>query len=165
MGWDLYELLTEGFTGVPGKVESLPAKHLRTALGQMVNFMYTLQGEAAGAIAFSNFDTLLAPFIRYDKLSYAEVKQAMQEFIFNMNVPTRVGFQTPFSNITLDLTPSPNFTNSRVVIGGKLQQETYKDFQKEMDMLNEAFFEVMAEGDASVASFVPHPDHQHHQRF
>lgn len=149
VGWDLYELLTEGFTGVPGKVESLPAKHLRTALGQMVNFMYTLQGEAAGAIAFSNFDTLLAPFIRYDKLSYAEVKQAMQEFIFNMNVPTRVGFQTPFSNITLDLTPSPNFTNSRVVIGGKLQQETYKDFQKEMDMLNEAFFEVMAEGDAS----------------
>jgi ribonucleoside-triphosphate reductase (formate) len=149
VGWDLYDLLMEGFTGVSGKIESAPAKHLRTALGQMVNFMYTLQGETAGAIAFSNFDTLLAPFVRSDKLSYNEVKQAMQEFIFNMNVPTRVGFQTPFSNITLDLTPSPNFKDSPVVIGGETQEEKYGDFQKEMDMLNEAFFEVMAEGDAS----------------
>ncbi len=149
VGWDLFELLVEGFRGVPGKVESSPAKHLRTALGQIVNFMYTLQGEAAGAIAFSNFDTLLAPFIRYDNLSYKEVKQAMQEFVFNMNVPTRVGFQTPFSNITLDLTPSPNFKNNPVVIGGQPQKETYGEFQEEMDLLDRAFFEVMSEGDAA----------------
>ena len=149
VGWDLQDLLTEGFRGVSDKIESAPAKHFRTALGQMVNFMYTLQGEAAGAIAFSNFDTLLAPFIRHDNLSQSEVKQALQEFIFNMNVPTRVGFQTPFSNITLDLTPSPNFKNQKVIIGGKEQEETYDEFQKEMDMLNTAFFEVMSEGDAA----------------
>lgn len=149
VGWDLMELLTEGFRGVADKIESGPAKHFRTALGQMVNFMYTLQGEAAGAIAFSNFDTLLAPFIRYDNLSYEEVKQSLQEFIFNMNVPTRVGFQTPFSNITLDLTPSSNFKNQSVIIGGKPQKEVYGDFQKEMDMLNSALFAVMSEGDAS----------------
>ena len=104
-GWDLRDLLLEGFGGAYGKIESAPAKHFRTALGQVVNFFYTLQGEAAGAQAFSNFDTLLAPFIRYDGLTYREVRQAMQEFVFNMNVPTRVGFQTPFTNITLDLTP------------------------------------------------------------
>jgi ribonucleoside-triphosphate reductase len=95
VGWDLYDLLLEGFKGVSGKVESKPAKHLRSALGQVVNFFYTLQGEAAGAQAFSNFDTLLAPFIRYDRLAFSDVKQALQEFIFNINVPTRVGFQTP----------------------------------------------------------------------
>jgi ribonucleoside-triphosphate reductase len=149
VGWDLQDLLTEGFRGVADKIESGPAKHLRTALGQMVNFMYTLQGEAAGAIAFSNFDTLLAPFIRYDKLTADEVKQCVQEFVFNMNVPTRVGFQTPFSNITLDLTPSPNFKDQKVLIGGKAQNETYGEFQHEMDMLNMAFFQVMAEGDAA----------------
>ena len=104
VGWDLKDLLTEGFTGVRGKIESAPAKHFRTALGQIVNFMYTMQGEAAGAQAFSNFDTLLAPFISYDNLDYKQVKQAIQEFVFNMNVPTRVGFQTPFTNITMDLT-------------------------------------------------------------
>ncbi|HCC05973.1 TPA: ribonucleoside triphosphate reductase [Candidatus Nomurabacteria bacterium] len=147
VGWDLMDLLKEGFRGVPDKVESGAPKHLRSALGQVVNFMYTLQGEAAGAIAFSNFDTLLAPFIRYDKLTKAEVKQAIQEFVFNMNVPTRVGFQTPFSNITLDLNPSVNFKDTKVVIGGKEMTETYSDFQVEMDMLNEAFFAVMAEGD------------------
>lgn len=149
VGWDLMDLLIEGFRGVVGKTESAPPKHFRTALGQVVNFMYTLQGEAAGAIAFSNFDTLLAPFIRYDKLTYEEVKQSLQEFIFNMNVPTRVGFQTPFSNITLDLTPSPNFKDTPVIIGGKERKETYKEFQHEMDMLNRALFEVMREGDAS----------------
>jgi len=148
VGWDLLDLLIEGFKGVSGKVESKPPKHFRTALGQIVNFMYTLQGEAAGAIAFSNFDTLLAPFIRYDNLSYKEVKQALQEFIFNMNVPTRVGFQTPFSNITLDLTVSPNFKNSPVIIGGKPQNETYGDFQEEMNTFNKVLFEVMYEGDA-----------------
>ncbi len=149
VGWDLMDLLVEGFRGVAGKIESAPPKHLRTALGQIVNFLYTLQGEAAGAIAFSNFDTLLAPFIRYDGLSYAEVRQSLQEFIFNMNVPTRVGFQTPFSNITLDLTPSNNFKDQPVVIGGKMQDTVYGEFQKEMDMLNRALFEVMREGDAA----------------
>ncbi len=149
VGWDLMDLLTEGFRGVADKIESAPPKHLQTALGQIVNFIYTLQGEAAGAVAFSNFDTLIAPFIRYDHLSYKQVRQYMQEFIFNMNVPTRVGFQTPFSNITLDLTPSPNFKNQPVIIGGQPQKETYGEFQAEMDMVNNAFFEVMAAGDSS----------------
>jgi ribonucleoside-triphosphate reductase len=149
VGWDLMDLLLEGFKGVSDKIESAPPKHLRTALGQVVNFMYTLQGEAAGAIAFSNFDTLLAPFIRYDKLTFAEVKQCLQEFVFNMNVPTRVGFQTPFSNITIDLTPSPNFKKQGVVIGGKIQKEKYSEFQEEMNIFNKALFEVMGEGDAA----------------
>jgi anaerobic ribonucleoside-triphosphate reductase len=148
VGWDLQDLLRSGFKGVAGKAESLPAKHFRTALGQIVNFFYTLQGEAAGAQAFSNFDTLLAPFIRYDRLGYKEVKQALQEFIFNVNVPTRVGFQTPFTNVTMDLEAPGSLAKENVVIGGKLQKETYADFQAEMDMFNSAFLEVMAEGDA-----------------
>jgi ribonucleoside-triphosphate reductase (formate) len=148
-GWDLRDLLLKGFTGAYGKVQSGPAKHFRTALGQAVNFFYTLQGEAAGAQAFANFDTLLAPFIRYDKLGYKEVKQSIQEFIFNMNVPTRVGFQTPFTNITMDMTPPKNMANEAVIIGGELMEETYGDFQAEMDLLNRAFCEVMMEGDAS----------------
>lgn len=149
VGWDLKDLLSEGFTGVKGKVESAPAKHFRTALGQIVNFMYTMQGEAAGAQAFSNFDTLLAPFIRYDNLDYKQVKQAIQEFVFNMNVPTRVGFQTPFTNITMDLNVPSYYAEQPVIIGGELQEVTYKEFQKEMDMLNKAFFEVMMDGDNS----------------
>lgn len=149
VGWDLKDLLTEGFTGVRGKIESAPAKHFRTALGQIVNFMYTMQGEAAGAQAFSNFDTLLAPFISYDNLDYTQVKQAVQEFVFNMNVPTRVGFQTPFTNITMDLTVPSYYAEQPVIIGGELQERTYKEFQKEMDMLNKAFFEIMMEGDNS----------------
>jgi ribonucleoside-triphosphate reductase (formate) len=148
-GWDLKDLLLKGFTGAYGKVQSGPAKHFRTALGQAVNFFYTLQGEAAGAQAFANFDTLLAPFIRYDKLSYREVKQSIQEFIFNMNVPTRVGFQTPFTNITMDMIPPRNMANEAVIIGGIMMEETYGDFQPEMDLLNRAFCEVMMEGDAS----------------
>lgn len=147
VGWDLKDLLAEGFTGARGKVESAPAKHFRTALGQIVNFMYTMQGEAAGAQAFSNFDTLLAPFIRYDNLDYAQVKQAIQEFVFNMNVPTRVGFQTPFTNITMDLTVPSYYADQAVIIGGEYQEATYKEFQKEMDMLNKAFFEIMMAGD------------------
>ncbi len=149
VGWDLKDLLTEGFRGVVGKIESAPAKHFRTALGQIVNFMYTMQGEAAGAQAFSNFDTLLAPFIRYDKLNYEQVKQAIQEFVFNMNVPTRVGFQTPFTNITMDLTVPSYYADQAVIIGGECQEETYKEFQNEMDMLNKAFFEVMMAGDSA----------------
>ncbi len=148
VGWDLFDLLMEGFRGVSGKVESKPARHLRSALGHVVNFFYTLQGEAAGAQAFSNFDTLLAPFIRYDGLSYKEVKQALQEFIFNINVPTRVGFQTPFTNVTMDLTIPETFANQAVIVGGTLQEEQYKDFQKELDLFNRAFLEVMLEGDA-----------------
>ncbi len=149
VGWDLQDLLTSGFTGVPGKIESKPPKHFRTALGQIVNYIYTLQGETAGAQAFSNFDTYLAPFIRYDNLEYDEVKQAMQEFLFNMNVPTRVGFQTPFSNITMDLTPPDFLKDQPVIIGGKTMKDTYGEFQKEMDLLNLVFTEVMVEGDAS----------------
>jgi ribonucleoside-triphosphate reductase (formate) len=148
-GWDLQDLLRRGFTGVPGKISCKPAKHLRTALGQMINFFYTLQGEVAGAQAFSNFDTLLAPFVRYDSLSYKEVKQALQEFVFNVNVPTRVGFQTPFTNITMDLVPPKNLAEESVVIGNVPQKEKYGDFQEEMSMINKAFAEVMAEGDAN----------------
>lgn len=149
VGWDLKDLLMEGFRGVKGKIESAPPKHFRTALGQIVNFMYTMQGEAAGAQAFSNFDTLLAPFIKYDNLTYEQVKQAMQEFIFNMNVPTRVGFQTPFTNITMDLTVPSYYADQAVIIGGKFMEDTYKNFQPEMDMINKAFFEIMLEGDNS----------------
>ncbi len=149
VGWDLKDLLTEGFKGVKGKVESAPAKHFRTALGQIVNFLYTMQGESAGAQAFSNFDTLLAPFVRYDKLNFSQVKQALQEFVFNMNVPTRVGFQTPFSNITMDLTVPSYYKDQCVIVGGEMMEETYGDFQSEMDMINKAFFEVMMQGDNS----------------
>ena len=148
VGWDLQDLLMEGFRGASGKMESAPPKHLRSALGQIVNFFYTLQGEAAGAQAFSNFDTLLAPFIRFDGLSYKDVKQALQEFVFNINVPTRVGFQTPFTNITLDLTPPSYYADQGVIIGGKMCKETYKEFQREQDIFNKAFLEVMLEGDA-----------------
>jgi len=147
VGWDLRDLLLTGFTGVRGKITSRPAKHFRVALLQVVNFLYTLQGEAAGAQAFSNFDTLLAPFIRYDNLSYQEVKQALQEFMFNMNVPTRVGFQTPFTNITLDLKIPRFMENEPVIIGGRGMNETYGDFQEEMDAFNRALAEVMLEGD------------------
>ncbi|HPX10234.1 MAG TPA: ribonucleoside triphosphate reductase, partial [Candidatus Cloacimonas sp.] len=148
VGWDLMDLLLTGFCGAEGKVESTPAKHFRSALGQIVNFFYTLQGEAAGAQAFSSFDTLLAPFIYYDGLNYTEVKQALQEYVFNINVPTRVGFQTPFTNITLDLKPHQLYKDQAVIIGGKPKDKTYGDFQAEMDMLNKAFLEVMIEGDA-----------------
>ena len=148
VGWDLRDLLITGFRGARGKIESSPAKHFRSALGQIVNFFYTLQGEAAGAQAFSNFDTLLAPFIRYDKLGYKEVKQALQEFVFNVNVPTRVGFQTPFTNITMDLIVPSIYADSPIIIGGEMQKETYSDFQEEMNIINKAFLEVMSEGDA-----------------
>lgn len=149
VGWDLMDLLVLGFTGARGKLSCNPPKHLASALGQAVNFLYTLQGEAAGAQAFSSFDTLLAPFIRHDNLSYEEVKQAIQTFVFNLNVPTRVGFQTPFTNITLDLNVPKIYKDMPVVIGGVPQKETYGDFQEEMDIINRAFLEVMEEGDAS----------------
>lgn len=148
-GWDLQDLLRRGFTGVSGKVACKPANHLGSILGQMVNFTYTTQGEVAGAQAFSNFDTLLAPFIRKDKLNYNEVKQEIQSYVFNMNVSTRVGFQTPFSNITMDITCPKNLAKEAVIIGGVPQKETYGEFQEEMNMINKAFAEVMTEGDAN----------------
>jgi len=148
VGWDLSDLLREGFRGVSGKVETHPPKHFRTALGQIVNFFYTLQGEAAGAQAFSSFDTLLAPYIRYDNLDYKAVKQALQEFVFNINVPTRVGFQTPFTNITLDLVCPSHYREQPVCIGGQFMTDTYGEFREEMACFNKALFEVMTEGDA-----------------
>ena len=148
MGWDLYDLLIRGFGGVPGKIESRPPKHFRTALGQLVNFFFTVQGESAGAQAVSNFDTLLAPFIRYDNLSYPQVKQAMQEFLYNCMVPTRVGFQTPFLNVSLDIKVPEFYKNQPVVIGGQAQKETYGEFQEEMNLFIRAFYECMMEGDA-----------------
>ncbi len=148
-GWDLKDLITNGFGGVKGKSESKAPKHFRSALGQIVNFFYTLQGEAAGAQAFSSFDTLLAPFIKYDQLTYRDIKQAIQEFVFNMNVPTRVGFQTPFTNITMDLVVPKTIADEAVMIGGVPQKEQYKDFANEMSLLNKAFAEIMLDGDAS----------------
>lgn len=147
-GWDLQDFLRKGFGGVPGKINCKPPKHLRTALGQLVNLIYTLQGETAGAQAVSNFDTLLAPFIYYDKLDYKGVKQCLQEFMFGMNVPTRVGFQTPFSNITLDFVVPSMLAKEPIIIGGQPQEKTYADFQKEVNILNKALGEVFLEGDA-----------------
>lgn len=149
VGWDLKDLLLMGFTGVSGKVSCKPAKHFRAALGQIVNFFYTLQGESAGAQAFSNFDTLLAPFVRYDNLDYKEVKKDLQSFLFNMAVPTRVGFQTPFTNITMDLEVPTYMKDEPVIIGGELKKETYKEFKHEMGMINRAFAECMIEGDSN----------------
>lgn len=153
VGWDIHDLLMSGFKGVRGKVASGPAKHFRSILGQIVNFFFTLQGEAAGAQAFSNFDTLLAPFIRYDNLDYRQVKQGLQEFVFNMNVPTRVGFQTPFTNVTLDLKVPEHMKDEPVIIGGQYMDATYGEFQAEMDMFNQAFAEVMMEGDVEERVF------------
>lgn len=153
VGWDLRDLLLRGFKGVRGKIESRPAKHFRVALLQIVNFMYTLQGESAGAQAFSNIDTYLAPFIREDGLSYEDVVQHLQEFIYNMNVPTRVGFQTPFTNVTLDLKVPGFMRNEPVIIGGGLQKTTYGEYQAEMDLFNRAFAEIMLQGDVQGRPF------------
>jgi ribonucleoside-triphosphate reductase len=148
VGWDVKDLLLSGFGGVSGKIESNPAKHFRTALGQVVNFFYTLQGEAAGAQAFSNFDTYLAPFIHYDGLKQKEVEQALQEFFFNMNVPTRVGFQTPFTNLTLDLKVPEFMSEEPVIVGGEVMDENFGDMQAEMEMFNMAYAEIMSRGDS-----------------
>lgn len=148
-GWDLSLLLAQGFGGVPGKVASRPAKHLRSFLGQIVNATFSTQGESAGAQAWSSIDTYCAPFIRYDKLDFKQVKQAIQEFIFNLNVPTRVGFQCPFSNLTFDIKVPRTLKDKSVMVGGEYRDEVYGDFQKEMDLFNEAFCAVMDEGDAS----------------
>jgi ribonucleoside-triphosphate reductase (formate) len=153
VGWDLKDLLLLGFKGVSGKIESKPAKHFSTALMQIVNYLYTLQGEAAGAQALSNFDTLLAPFIDKDGLQYDSVKQEMQKFLFNMNVPTRVGFQSPFTNITMDLTIPGYMVEEPAIIGGQLTDNNYSEYAEEMDMMNHAFAEIMNDGDAKGRPF------------
>ncbi|MGI6085339.1 MAG: ribonucleoside triphosphate reductase [Acetivibrionales bacterium] len=147
-GWDLRQLLLDGFGGVPGKVESKPAKHLRSFLGQVVNSTFTTQGETAGAQAWSSFDTYCAPFIRYDNMNYDQIKQCLQEFIFNINVPTRVGFQCPFSNLTFDIKVPSTLREEPVICGGQYTNDKYGDFQTEMDLFNKAFCDVMLEGDA-----------------
>lgn len=147
-GWDLRQLLIDGFGGVPGKCESRPARHLRSFLGQVINSTFTTQGECAGAQAWSSIDTYCAPFIRYDNLTYEQVKQALQEFVFNINVPTRVGFQCPFSNLTFDLKPPAALRDQAVIVGGEIKPDKYGDFQAEMDVFNRAFCDVMMEGDS-----------------
>ena len=147
-GWSLRELLYEGFNGVPGYLQCEPAKHMATAISHMVNFLGTLQNEFAGAQAFSSVDTYLAPYIRVDNLSYSDVKNSMQTLIFNCAVPCRWGTQTPFINFTFDWTCPEDLKNQRPFIGGEQVDFTYGDLQKEMDMINKAFLEVMTEGDA-----------------
>ncbi|MBE1236768.1 ribonucleoside triphosphate reductase [Phaeovibrio sulfidiphilus] len=147
-GWSLRTLLTEGFNGVPGKVEASPPRHLSSAVGQIVNYLGTLQNEWAGAQAFSSFDTYLAPFIRYENLSYAEVRQYIQELIYNLNVPSRWGTQTPFTNLTFDWTCPEDLKDDVPIIAGQEMDFTYGDLQAEMDMINRAYIEVMTKGDA-----------------
>ena len=147
-GWSLRQLLTEGFNGIPGKVESTPPKHMSSAIGQIVNFLGTLQNEWAGAQAFSSFDTYMAPFIRRDAMTYADVKQAMQELIFNLNVPSRWGTQTPFTNLTFDWTCPADLKEQVPYVGGEEMPFAYGDLQAEMDMINRAYIEVMMAGDA-----------------
>ncbi len=147
-GWSLRQLLHEGFNGVGGKFEASAPKHLRSAIGQMIDFMGTLQNEWAGAQAFNSFDTYLAPFVRQDKLSYKDVKQCIQEFVYSMNVLSRWGGQSPFTNITLDLNAPQDLAEQKVSVGGKLLNSTYSDYLDEIDSVNKAFIEVLAEGDA-----------------
>ena len=147
-GWSLRTLLTEGFNGVSGKIEAGPPKHFTTALGQIVNFLGALQNEWAGAQAFSSFDTCLAPYIRIDELTYPQIVQAMQEFIFNLNVPSRWGTQTPFTNLTFDWVCPEDLRAQRPIIGGEEAGFDYGDLQAEMDLINRAFIEVMTGGDA-----------------
>ena len=147
-GWSLRQLLTEGFNGVPSKVESTPPKHMSAAIGQIVNFLGTLQNEWAGAQAFSSFDTYMAPFIRRDAMTYADVKQAMQELIFNLNVPSRWGTQTPFTNLTFDWTCPADLKEQVPYVGGEEMPFAYGELQAEMDMINRAYIEVMMAGDA-----------------
>jgi ribonucleoside-triphosphate reductase (formate) len=147
-GWSLRTLLTEGLNGVPGKVEAGPPKHLSSAVGQIVNFLGTLQNEWAGAQAFSSFDTYMAPFVRKDRLSYGDVLQSIQELIYNLNVPSRWGTQTPFTNLTFDWTCPEDLRDQVPTVGGEEMDFTYGDLQSEMDMINRAYIEVMTKGDA-----------------
>ncbi|MDD7732804.1 MAG: ribonucleoside triphosphate reductase [Firmicutes bacterium] len=152
-GWSLRQLILEGLGGVPGKISSSPAKHLSTLCNQMVNFLGIMQNEWAGAQAFSSFDTYLAPFVRVDNLSYDEVKQSIQSFVYGVNTPSRWGTQAPFSNITLDWTVPKDLENDPAIVGGECMEFTYGDLQEEMDMVNKAFIEIMIEGDAEGRGF------------
>ena len=152
-GWSLRQLIYEGLGNVEGKITSSPAKHLSTLCNQMVNFLGIMQNEWAGAQAFSSFDTYLAPFIREDQLSYREVKQAIESFIYGVNTPSRWGTQSPFSNITLDWTVPNDLKNEPCIVGGKILDYTYGDCKEEMDLINRAFLEVMNEGDANNRGF------------
>lgn len=152
-GWSLKQLIQEGLGGIPGKITSAPAKHLSTLTNQMVNFLGIMQNEWAGAQAFSSFDTYLAPFVKVDNLSYKQVKQAIQSFVYGVNTPSRWGTQAPFSNITLDWTVPNDLAELNAIVGGKEQDFKYKDCQKEMDMVNKAFIEIMIEGDANGRGF------------
>lgn len=148
-GWSLRTLLQEGLNGVPGKVEATPPRHFSSAIGQIVNFLGTMQNEWAGAQAFSSFDTYMAPFVRLDGLTYAQVRQGIQELVYNLNVPSRWGTQTPFTNLTFDWTCPQDLRDDVPFVGGEPVGFTYGDLQAEMDMLNRAYMEVMTEGDAS----------------
>ncbi len=152
-GWSLRMVLEQGFNGVPGKIASAPPRHFSSALGQLVNFLGTLQNEWAGAQAFSSFDTYLAPFVRRDGLTYPDVRQAMQEFVFDLNVPSRWGTQTPFTNLTFDGVCPDDLREQHPLIGGVVQAFSYGDLQEEMDAVNRAFIEVMSEGDADGRAF------------
>lgn len=152
-GWSLRQLILEGLGGVPGKISSSPAKHLSTLCNQMVNFLGIMQNEWAGAQAFSSFDTYLAPFVRVDSLSYHEVKQSIQSFVYGVNTPSRWGTQAPFSNITLDWTVPKDLEKDPAIVGGEFMDFTYGDLQAEMDMVNKAFIEIMIEGDAEGRGF------------
>ncbi|MBE6123526.1 MAG: ribonucleoside triphosphate reductase [Erysipelotrichaceae bacterium] len=152
-GWSLKQLIQEGLGGVPGKITSAPAKHLSTLCNQMVNFLGIMQNEWAGAQAFSSFDTYLAPFVKVDNLDQDQVKQAIQSFVYGVNTPSRWGTQAPFSNITLDWVVPNDLKNLPAIIGGKEMDFTYGDCQKEMDMVNKAFIEIMIEGDANGRGF------------
>jgi len=147
-GWSLRTLLTEGFNGVPGRVECGPAKHFSSAVGQVVNFLGTLQNEWAGAQAFSSFDTYMAPFVRKDAMSYEQVRQGVQELIYNLNIPSRWGTQTPFTNLTFDWICPEDLREQTPVIGGEDMPFTYGELQAEMDMINRAYIDVMSQGDA-----------------
>lgn len=147
-GWSLKDLLQQGFNGVPGAIAAGPAKHFSSAVGQIVNFLGTLQNEWAGAQAFSSFDTYMAPFVRLDDMTYEQIKQCMQELIFNLNVPSRWGTQTPFTNLTFDWTCPADLADEHPLIGDDVCDFTYGDLQAEMDLINRAFMEVMTEGDA-----------------
>lgn len=152
-GWSLRQLLIEGFNGVPGKVEATPAKHMSAAVGQVVNFLGTLQNEWAGAQAFSSFDTYMAPFVRQDRMSYEQVRQCMQEMVYNLNVPSRWGTQTPFTNLTFDWTCPDDLKEQVPYIGGKEMPFCYGELQTEMDMINRAYIDVMMSGDANGRAF------------
>lgn len=152
-GWSLRQLIMEGLGGVPGKITSSPAKHLSTLCNQMVNFLGIMQNEWAGAQAFSSFDTYLAPFVKADHLSYTDVKQCIQSFVYGVNTPSRWGTQAPFTNITLDWTVPEDLADESAIVGGKTMDFTYGDCKKEMDMVNKAFIEIMIEGDADGRGF------------